>query len=816
MKSLKIGVATALVCLVSVVAAQAQEGSKQSATQQAATNGAAQAPSPTVVPRLIKFSGTLLDAQQRPLAGPVGVTFALYAQQAGGAALWLETQNVEPDAYGLYTVLLGVNSANGVPTELFVSGEARWLEVQVERQAAQPRVLLVSVPYALKAGDAETLGGLPASAFVTTGTPADAANAAAATTAKASSSTAGGLPKSSLGATPKKAGSTPQTATPCSTVTSDGAAAVNSIALFTTACNVQSSLMTQTLVNGFPGVNVAGNNAGLLLSGAGTHQVTVTGATSGRLGQDANGFFFASDTNGSSVRFLTNNGALNEWMRITSAGNVGIGTTTPAATLDVVSAATTGNLFRVAGPMGGLRVQSNATSPNIVSGFSGNTVGTAVGATISGGGNSGNSNNATGNYSTVSGGLLNFATGLQSTVSGGDNNNATGDDSTVSGGISNASRGGVSTVSGGNGNHASAGFATVSGGQLNTASGLFATVSGGQSNTAQGQYSFAAGRQAQALHDGTFVWGDNTNATFSSTAVNQFLIRASSGVGIGTGSPSHQLEVVDASNTGLRVQTNTPGGTVASFGGNGEFQIDAPGVVGGRLIVKENGAVGVGTTTPSAQLTVNSNIFGLGPGVPGILIGNPSGTTAIWQGKDSQHYLELAWLDPTHARLFAGGGMPLVFQEFGGNVGIGTTAPDNLLTVNGTADKPGGGSWGTFSDGRLKNVYGSFRSGLKQVLQLNPIRYQYKEENPIGIHDSQEHIGLVAQEVERVIPEAVSANAKGYLLVNNDPILWSMLNAIKEQQREILAQQKQLQAQTAELAKLKARLERRIEQPAAR
>jgi len=70
--------------------------------------------------------------------------------------------------------------------------------------------------------------------------------------------------------------------------------------------------------------------------------------------------------------------------------------------------------------------------------------------------------------------------------------------------------------------------------------------------------------------------------------------------------------------------------------------------------------------------------------------------------------------------------------------------------------------------------------------------------------------------VEKVIPEAVSANDKGYLLVNNDPILWSMLNAIKEQQRQILAQQKQLQAQAAELAKLKARLEGHLAQPAPR
>jgi hypothetical protein len=43
----------------------------------------------------------------------------------------------------------------------------------------------------------------------------------------------------------------------------------------------------------------------------------------------------------------------------------------------------------------------------------------------------------------------------------------------------------------------------------------------------------------------------------------------------------------------------------------------------------------------------------------------------------------------------------------------------------------------------------------------------------------------VAQEVQKVIPEAVTANANGFLMVNNDPIIWSMLNAIKEQQTQI-------------------------------
>ena len=136
------------------------------------------------------------------------------------------------------------------------------------------------------------------------------------------------------------------------------------------------------------------------------------------------------------------------------------------------------------------------------------------------------------------------------------------------------------------------------------------------------------------------------------------------------------------------------------------------------------------------------------------------------------------------------------------NVGIGTTAPDNLLTVNGSADKPGGGSWGTYSDRRLKTLDGSFDSGLSQILKLHPVRYRYNKENALGIQDAEEHIGLVAQDVQAVIPEAVTKNRKGYLLLNNDPIIWSMLNAIKEQQALIHQQREQIKVQEAEIVRL--------------
>ena len=94
------------------------------------------------------------------------MTFLLYKESQGGAPLWMETQNVDPDKTGHYSVMLGSTTSQGLPQDVFVSGEARWLGVQVVGEQEQPRVLLVAVPYALKAGDAETIGGLPASAFV--------------------------------------------------------------------------------------------------------------------------------------------------------------------------------------------------------------------------------------------------------------------------------------------------------------------------------------------------------------------------------------------------------------------------------------------------------------------------------------------------------------------------------------------------------------------------------------------------------------------------------------------------------------------------
>src|SRR5271170_4746969 len=120
----------------------------------------------SALPRLVRFGGTIKDLNGSPLTGIVGITFAFYSEKTGGAPLWLETQNATADSNGHYTVLLGATKPEGLPAELFTSEQARWVGVQVSGQPEQPRVLLVSAPYALKAGDAETIGGFPPSAFV--------------------------------------------------------------------------------------------------------------------------------------------------------------------------------------------------------------------------------------------------------------------------------------------------------------------------------------------------------------------------------------------------------------------------------------------------------------------------------------------------------------------------------------------------------------------------------------------------------------------------------------------------------------------------
>ena len=176
--------------------------------------------SPVIVPRLVSYSGHVSGVPGKAVAG---MTFSIYREQDGGAPLWMETQNVSVDAKGNYTAPLGAGKSEGLPLELFNTSEPRWLGVRVNGGEEQPRVLLLSVPYALKAADAETIGGLPPSAFVLAAPP-------------------------SAGAVfPTNAANAPASVAPAATsnVTTNGGT-VNLLPLWTTATNIQNSALAQT------------------------------------------------------------------------------------------------------------------------------------------------------------------------------------------------------------------------------------------------------------------------------------------------------------------------------------------------------------------------------------------------------------------------------------------------------------------------------------------------------------------------------------------------------------------------------------------
>ncbi len=388
----------------------------------------------------------------------------------------------------------------------------------------------------------------------------------------------------------------------------------------------------------------------------------------------------------------------------------------------------------------GLWTQQNATSANLIGGYSGNSVASGVvAATIAGGGDSTRPNKVTDNYGTVGGGgdnqagdnagtatdatyatvggglgnkaSVEFATvgggydntaGLRlsdpppegdlpfgpsyATVGGGQGNSAKGpwatigggrDNTaservicseggcgysfyaTVGGGLSNTARDSYSTVGGGKNNTAGGALATVGGGELNTAWGVYATVPGGYQNAAGGALSFAAGYRAKANHTGTFVWADSTNADFQSTGPDQFLIRASGGVGIGT--------------------TNTSGFNLA---------------------------------------------------------------------------------------------------------------------VNGSAAKPGGGSWSVYCDRRLKKNIEPLAGTLDRMLQLKGVRFEYSDPEHFSYVQG-EQMGMIAQDIEKVFPDWVSEN-DGYKAVTFRGFEALTVESLRELRQE----------KDAEIAALKERLAR--------
>lgn len=496
------------------------------------------------------YQGELRQNNQ-PVTASVDMTFTLYdAATSGnviGMPIALTAANADPVQVvdGLFMVNLDFGAASFINT----TGDARWLEVQIGTNILSPRTKLENSPYALTSDFAYSVAA------------------------------------GSIGMTQINA---------------------NQVQLrgITTSC--ASGFVTAIDSSG--NVSCGVGNSGTI-TGVTAGNGLLGGGTSGTVAISADFTKLQSYINGTCPAGSYATGISTDSILICVRGSWNLGGnayTVPGTGSGQNYLGTSDNqplVFAVNGSAAGQLIPTSSTSypnaPNIVFGSSANTVSTSiVGATIAGGGStivacgSGTlvpcPNSVDHNFGTVSGGYGNTAGGTGSTVAGGVNNTA---------GLSG------STVGGGENNYAK-NEGTIAGGGNNTAFGVRSAIPGGEGNVAGGDYSFAGGNYAHVRSAtdpgantttgdaGTFVWSDSTGTysnQFTSTAPNQFLVRASGGVAI-NGTPFY-------SNAELTIYGS---GTAASGDNSADLVLIPRGSASGYdLVADANGKFDIYTATSS-------------------------------------------------------------------------------------------------------------------------------------------------------------------------------------------------------------------------
>jgi len=305
-------------------------------------------------------------------------------------------------------------------------------------------------------------------------------------------------------------------------------------------------------------------------------------------------------------------------------------------------------------------------------------------------------------------------------------------------------------------------------------------------------------------------------------------------VGINEPSPVLELHVTDGDSPGLRLeQDNTSGFATQTWdiaGNETNFFIRdvthssklplriRPNAPDNSLYIWNNGNVGLGVpdSGPTQKLHIKSGNAYVESGSLGInvsptanfaldvagtsrLTGNFLVTGTSTMRGDESHFL-------TNGATFfnASFGTTLKIDAVNNRVGIGTGTPNHLLELNADdAVKPNGGSWSAPSDRRLKQNIQPYQDGLAQVLQIKPVRYNYNEKS--GYDTNKEHVGIIAQEVQKVAPYMVrrlNPEKNDYLAYDGTALSFMLVNAVKEQQQLIEKQQAEINALKAELSEV--------------
>lgn len=494
----------------------------------------------------------------------------------------------------------------------------------------------------------------------------------------------------------------------------------------------------------------------------------------------------------------------------------------------------------------------------VVAGGWGNSIGSDTRYGFIGGGFQ-NAISAGVNHGTISGGWFNTNRADRGVIGGGERNlvEAGANDAIVAGGYQNSVRFNAfnSSIGGGSMNaiDSNAAYSTIAGGAYNRigSSAAYATIPGGLSNSVTASYGFAAGNGAKANHLGTFVWSDSQNADFASTANNQFLIRASGGVGVNTNDPSGA-----ALNVAGQVRASTFAGSGANLTSLNASQLSSGTLPSAALSGTYSGGVtfnnaansytgnGAGLTSlhasqltagtvPDARLSANvalrdatqtftgNNAFlgsvaiGTTPAVAPLTVLATNTFYGI-EHTDGTHRLS-TYLDANGGWLGTVSSDPLNFYVNNGGVamrldlserlGLGRTPTANKLEVEGNASKTAAGSWLANSDARIKQDIQPVSGALQKLDQVRLVSFRYTDDyraqHPTV--EDRRYLNVVAQEFREVFPEHVKSSGEvlpdgsEILQVDTYPLTIYSAAAVRELNQKL--EQKQ-----TEITELKQRL----------
>lgn len=473
--------------------------------------------------------------------------------------------------------------------------------------------------------------------------------------------------------------------------------------------------------------------------------------------------------------------------------------------------------------------------PNLIGGSSVNNVGAGTRGAVVGGGDD-NFIGFNSGFGVIGGGWENTIGDASdySTISGGRRNTIGGNaySSTIGGGFANSIGGNsdYAVIAGGNFNDIgiNAAYSMIGGGFDNNIAddawrgfipcGDFNAIGVGADNA------FAAGHRAKANHSGTFVWADMTEADFASTGSNQFLIRASGGVGIGTARPGARLEVAGNNflESAIRHRSFNSGNTnVWDIGqrviSSSQHYLSVENNGSPELVIRNTGRVGIGTTSPEGDVHI------MGNSATGSLVVTPNtansqsqlllcentsasfGMIMRYAGGDTDNPLHfIGWNGDAE-------GSPLMTIERtgGGNVGIGVSNPAEKLEVAGNITATGTINGSSDRDRKENFVEVNPQEVLERVSAMPIQRWNY-------IGEDVPHIGPVAQDFHGAFQVGVDdkhismVDADGVALAAIQGLNAKLERAARNSENEIETLKAQNAALRQELHAIKQVLEKLI------